>query len=986
MKKKPFAVNDHYKNFVVTKSLPIEEIRVHLIELTHLPTKAQVLHLANDDDENLFSLSFQTLPKDSKGAPHILEHISLCGSKKFPVKDPFFSMRKRSLHTFMNAMTGADFTCYPASSQVEKDFYNLLEVYLDAVFFPEIKYLSFLQEGHRLEFAKPADPSSPLLFKGVVYNEMKGAMNAPDSRLWHEMMLHLFPDLPYAYNSGGDPKEIPNLTYKELLEFHHTYYHPSNCLFFFYGNLALEKHLDFIEDQVLKKVQPRPSLPSIPKQKPLSAPVPVKAFYPAQEKEDLQHSHFLSFGWMTCPLVDQETSLALTLLDSILMESDASPLKSLLLESKLCQEASSSFDAEMSEIPWLLICKGCKEEDQKALLDLILKTLRSLASGGFAEDLVNASLHQLEFERLEINGGDAPYGLSLFMRAALSKQLGGKSEDALSIHSLFKKLRERLQNKRYLPSLIEQYFLLNTHRVDLCLSPDLHLLKKEEALEKKKLKEIEGKLSDAEKKKIVEESLALLTYQEEMEKQGLSLLPILSQKDIPQRIKDYPLDLVEKHKTLLFHHDVFTNDILYADLIFDLPHLDEEELSYLPLFTHFLSEVGVKGGPYKTQLEKQLSYTGGVGAYTTLHIQADNPHAFQPSFAIRGKALERNSGKLLQILEETLFPNFKEKGRVEQLLLQQATLMENAVNQKAMRYAINLSLSGLSAPGALQELWQGVSFFKKIQEMAKKPTASTDRLIEVFSSLEEKIFKNPRRSLIFCCEKSQLDLLSKNDFYGLLDLPSNEKKKLFPKIEIPKPLSQARIIASPVAFSSLAYQTIGYTHEDAPYLFVGAELMANLLLHKEIREKGGAYGSGAVYSPSSGQFYFYSYRDPSIKNSYDVFHASIHLISEKKFTKEDLEEAKLGILQQIDAPTPPGSRAIIAFDWLRSKKDKALRASFRKKILSARSEEIASAVNKQLLEKIDQGILVSFAGRDLAERENKKFRSAKQEPLPLLAL
>jgi presequence protease len=986
MKKKAFHINDTYKNFIVTKSLPIDEIRIHLVEMTHKPTGAQVLHLEAEDEENLFSLSFRTLPKDSKGAPHILEHIVLCGSKKFPVKDPFFSMRKRSLHTFMNAMTGADFTCYPASSQVEKDFYNLLSVYLDAVFFPEIKPLSFLQEGHRFEFTHPKDPSSPLLFKGVVYNEMKGAMNQPDSRLWHEMMKHLLPDLPYAHNSGGDPKEIPLLTYKELLEFHQTYYHPSNCLFFFYGNLPLENHLDFIENQVLNKMSQRPSIPLLPKQKRFLAPKEVKAFYPFQESESLQKKDFLSFAWLTCPLMDQETQLALSLLDSLLMDTDASPLKSALLESNLCQEATSSLDVEMSEIPWILTCKGCNESDQAALWNLIVKTLTTLAKEGFSKELQDASLHQLEFERLEISSGDGPWGLSLFMRSALFKQHGGKSEDALSIHSLFNRLRKKLQNSSYLPSLIDTYFLKNPHQVSLCLSPDRFLLQKEEQEEKKQLETIQKKLSEEEKKKIIEESVALLAYQEEMERHQVNLLPKISQEEIPRKIKDYPLKQKEINNTKIYYHNVFTNDLLYADWIFDLPHLEKEELSLLPFFMAFLTEVGVKNGSYKSQLEKLQSYTGGIAAFAALHIQTNNPHSFLPSFGIKGKALGRNSEKLLKIFEETLFANFHEKERVQQLLLQQATLMELSLPNRAMRYAINLSLSRLSPPAALQELWYGSTFFKKVKQMAQNPFASTETLIEIFDSLKEKIFHSSSPSLVFSCETKLYELLAKNDFYALTDHPCKNQKSLFSP---PNPFSLTPLgilIPSPVAFSALGYQTIGYMHEASPFLFLGAELMENLYLHKEIREKGGAYGSGAVFSPTSGQFYFYSYRDPHIQRSFDAFRASIQTIASQKFSQEDLDEAKLGVLQEIDAPTAPGARGFLAFDWLRSKKEKELRASFRKKILEAKCEEVALAIQNHLLKQIDLGVLVSFANKDLLERENKKLVQAKQIPLSLQTL
>ncbi|MBS0627160.1 MAG: insulinase family protein, partial [Verrucomicrobia bacterium] len=257
---------EKYKDFTALTCTKIKELDCFFRELVHTPTGAHIIHIENDDPENLFCLSFRTLPQNSRGAPHILEHTVLCGSKRFPVKDPFFSMTRRSLNTFMNALTGSDFTCYPAASQVEKDFYNLLDVYIDAVFYPELKKESFLQEGCRLEFEEASNPKTPLQFKGIVYNEMKGSLSSSDSRMWHAVLEALFPDLSYAYNSGGDPKDIPDLSYEELIEFHKTYYHPSRCLFFFYGNLSLKNHLDYITEKTLKDTLPLSPLPPIPRQ------------------------------------------------------------------------------------------------------------------------------------------------------------------------------------------------------------------------------------------------------------------------------------------------------------------------------------------------------------------------------------------------------------------------------------------------------------------------------------------------------------------------------------------------------------------------------------------------------------------------------------------------------------------------------------------------------------------------------------------------
>ena len=302
------SVGVSYQGFRVTKSLEIPELQCHLVELKHEESGAEVMHIANDDPENLFCLSFRTLPLSSNGAPHILEHSVLCGSEKYPAKDPFLSMNRRSLNTFLNALTGADFTCYPAATQVEQDFYNLLDVYLDAVFHPRLLKESFSQEGHRLEFAVMDDPTSALEYKGIVYNEMKGALASPSSRLSEAMSQALFPNTPYGFNSGGDPKEIPYLSYDELVAFHKKHYHPSKCLFFFYGNLPLEKHLDFIQENTLKNVQETAPFPPVPRQPRFFKKVKKDLLYPAEGLES-EEEDFISFGFLTCSVLDEITVL-----------------------------------------------------------------------------------------------------------------------------------------------------------------------------------------------------------------------------------------------------------------------------------------------------------------------------------------------------------------------------------------------------------------------------------------------------------------------------------------------------------------------------------------------------------------------------------------------------------------------------------------------------------------------------------------------------
>ena len=408
-------------NYTLIKKENIEELNIQLLEFKHNKSNASIMHIANNDDEKLFCLGFQTLPTSSNGAAHILEHLVLCGSKKYPIKDPFFSMTRRSLNTFMNAMTGQDFTCYPASSLVDKDFDNLFSVYLDAVFHPNLKYFSFLQEGHRLEFSKPNDPSSDLVFKGVVFNEMKGSLSSIENRLYHEMMKYLVSDLPYSYNSGGDPKNIPELSYEELVEFHKYFYHPSHCLFFFYGNLDLEKKLKYLDKEILSHTTAKPPIPLIAKQPRLKNPLDITKAYPISENESLDNKTILAFGYLLCSIENQEDILALGLLDSMLFETDASFIKDALLKTNLCTSISTYLDTEMSEIPFIIILKGCQKENKEKLFQIFIDSLKKVE---ISNDLIEAAMQKMEFHRSEIASHGYPYGLNLFFRAALLKQKG----------------------------------------------------------------------------------------------------------------------------------------------------------------------------------------------------------------------------------------------------------------------------------------------------------------------------------------------------------------------------------------------------------------------------------------------------------------------------------------------------------------------------------------------------------------------------------
>ena len=970
-------VGQKYKNFVVTKYIPIDEIQCELIELRHEILGTEVIKIRNKDEENLFCLSFKTWPSSSDGAAHILEHTVLCGSKKFPVKDPFFSMLRRSLNTFMNAMTGADFTCYPAASLVEKDFYNLFEVYIDAVFHPLIDKYSFMQEGHRFEFSNPEDASSPLIYKGVVYNEMKGSMASPDNRLYQKILEKLTPDLPYTFNSGGDPNDIPKLTHENLINFHKKFYHPSRCLFFLYGNLDLEKQLDFIENKALKDFEKKEKLSNLPKQKRFSSPLTIEDRYPIDPKESLDDKAIFSFSYLTCLIEDQIDLHALILLDHLLMGTDGAYLKLSLLRSNLCKTADSLMDTDMSEIPFFFIMKGCKKENFEALFNVFIASLEKLTKEEIPKKLIEASLHQLELSRTEITHDAAPYGLTLFFRSALSKQHGIETESALVIHTLFKQLRKKLEDKNYLPSLIKKYFLENKHLIKLMLLPDPNLLHEEEVLEREKLDNIQKKLTPENIENILHDTSKLKKIQKEIEGQSLECLPKVALEDVALQGKKYPLTIEKIKNFKLFYHDVFTNDILYVDLLFDLPSLTKEEEEILSLFTHVLTELGVKDRSYIENLEFIESYTGGISSYLSLNIQAHNFNDFTPSIAIKTKALYRNSDKLFSLLKDTITSaNFEDSNRIKELILQQYTFLENSIVRNSMRYATIMSQSSLTEASFIAAKWNGPNYLVRLKSIIKDLDKNIPLLIEKFKSIIKKVFCQTEPHLVISCDKTHFDVLKKNNFYNFLDIELKKENPFVKDLTIKKVESSANIIPAPISFTASSYKTISFLHEDSPALLLASQLFENKTLHKKIREIGGAYGSGASFSASTGIFTFTSFRDPHINSTLKAFKSAIQEVVDGDFSDDDITQAKLGIIQHADSPSSPGSRAYIAYSWLRAGKTDEIRQEFRQKLLTAQKQEIIKAVKNHLLNQIDDEITISFTGKELFEKEQPKLKIA----------
>lgn len=970
-------VGDKYHDFKIVKSEYIEELQCLLRQIEHEPSGATVVHIAADDPENVFCIALRTLPKNSNGVAHILEHTVLCGSKKFPVKDPFFSMNRRSLNTYMNALTGPDFTCYPAASQVPKDFYNLLEVYLDAVFHPELKELSFLQEGHRLEFAKPQDVQSALQFKGIVFNEMKGSLSSPMSRLWDCVMSQLFPDILYKHNFGGEPIHIPSLTYQGLKDFHTEFYQESRAIFYFYGNMPIEKHLDFLEKNTLKGAPKLESLAPNPTQPKFKKSRATVCGYPMAKHEDTAEKSYIALSWLTCPLKNQLDVLALQIIDTVLMGTDAAPLKIKLLQSGLCQNAMSVLEDELSQVPYCLVFEGTEKEQLEPIKELVFETLKEIISKPLDPELIEGALHQLEFSRTEINSDYGPFGLSLILKMVPLKNVDADLENSVKIHSLFEHLRKELKDPNYLVSFIQKYFVDNPHFTSTVLVPDKDLIEKETKEEQALLNQIEEKLDNKQKEQIVQKAAELKAFQEECEKQDLEVLPKVTLNDVSKepRLLELHQDKLSHAKT--FFHPCFTNGIVYQDICFKLPKVEHEDLPYVRLFAYLISQVGSNGRDYATNLNLIQNHTGGIASFLDSYISTENVEDFTPNLIFKGKALSRSYSNLVDLMYDMIAsPMFDDESRLKELITQLFVEMDHDLKQSSLRYAVNLSCSGFYEHSYISYYWSGLGYYYLIKKIASNLGQEIPKLINKLHSLKDQLLHANDYDVITTCSE---DLYSKiqNPLEKLCSLPSKTYKPWQSDFKPHLVESQARISSAPVFFTSMAIKTTHFTEPANAHLSVASRLMDNTYLHRVIREQGGAYGGGSSNKMSSAKFCFYAYRDPNLASTIQAFKGASEHIKNGKFSDRELEEAKLGIVQKLDHPIAPEYQGLTAYSWVLEGKDMKVRKILRERILKTSTKEIQESVDKYLLSQIDKATVVTFGSKEAIEKENQKLKEKK---------
>jgi presequence protease len=955
--------------YTVLRREPLERLEGTYLELEHERTGARHIHVQCPDDNNAFAVFFPTVPKDDTGVAHILEHVVLAGSKRFPVRDPFFSMTRRSLATFMNAFTSADWTMYPFSSRNAKDYLNLLEVYLDATFFPRLSEDSFKQEGIRFEFEDPADPTSGLRYKGVVFNEMKGALASPQAAVQRLVGRALFPHLTYEHISGGDPEHIPDLTWDHLRKFHAVHYHPSNAYFYTYGDKPLEETLAAIEENVLKHFERIEVDTSIPDVKRFTKPIKAVEPYPATAGEDNTRKAQALVAWVTVPTGDSFRLLAMKVLAEVLLGNAGSPLRKALIDSKLgtAMADGSGLQDDYRETVFGAGLKDIAPEDAEKVEKVVLDTLHRLVDEGVDKAQVDAAIHHLEFEKRERSNAGFPYALKVLFTTLAPYYYGGDPYDALNFDADLARLERDRAEGRFFEILIQAELLDNQHRGLLTVTPDTELEERKRRKELDRLAAVEATLSEADKARIVAEALRLKLDQEA--KQDLSTLPTLELTDIPMKFEDVPSREATVGAAMSEFFPLPTNGVTYIDIRSDFSALSPDEKDLLPLFGRALTQSGAAGQDYVDIAKRIAAYTGGIGAAAQVQSLAGREDYLQ-SFVISGKALDRNAKTFIDLMTDLTARLEIEPARLREIIAETATRLESSIANLGFQFAILLAQSKLSSEGALNDRLQGIGMLHVMRDLAKLDDSGLEGVVQKLDAIRTKLFRKESVAVVVTCEESMIETLK--PLLAAFDeaLPGGASNGQPDK---PPPLDsvpEARTAPLPVAFNVRTYKTVRYQDPDAPVLLVLANYLRDTFLHRELREKGGAYGGYAQANTGGGSFYFGSYRDPNIVRTFDTYDAAVRWVTDGEIEPEALKEAILGACGDVDpleSPDIKGRREAInkltGFT-------RAEREQFKQRLLKVTAADLKRVTKTYLAE--GRPIQATVAGPDLIEAARKE--------------
>lgn len=893
----------------------VEDVQSDGFILRHKKSGARIAILSNNDDNKVFYIGFRTPPEDETGVPHIIEHTTLCGSKKFPVKDPFIELAKGSLNTFLNAMTYPDKTVYPVASCNDQDFKNLMDVYLDAVFNPNItKYEEiFKQEGWHYELTGKDDE---LKINGVVYNEMKGAYSSPDEVLSSQIYRSLFPDNTYSKDSGGNPEYIPKLTYEAYLDFYHKYYHPSNSYIYLYGDMDVVERLEWLDKEYLSLYDYKKVNSEINKQPAFDEIKNVEAQYSITMDDSQENKTYLSYNRVVGDSLDEMLYQAFDVLDYALVSSPGAPVKQALIDAGIGDDVYGSYDAGILQPVFSFVAKNANASQADEFESIIESTLKEVVKTGINKEALLAGINSSEFKFREADFGQFPKGL-LFGLNCLDSWLFDDMKPFIHLECLgtFAKLRKAVDTD-YFEKLIQEYLLDNTHGSSVTVKPKRGLGNEREEALAKELSDYKASLSDEEIKKLIEDTEHLKKYQEEPSSdEDLRKLPMLTRADMKKNAMPFSNIEDELLDVKVVRHDIESNGIDYISFLFDAGDFAQSELGYLGFFTNALGLVSTEKYSYTDLANATNIYTGGISTGTASHPDIKDRNNFVFKFEVKLKVLEKNLDKALELMEQMLLTSdFTDTKRLGELVAQIKARLQANLSSSGHLVAAMRSMSSFSRYALYQDELKGVAFYRSICRIEKELSESPKSVSDKLAAIAKKLFARNRMLISFT---------GNNEAYGNAK-PSLEKVIAgFNKMSAVGNQAEVHFNTAKEAFidaSQIQYVAKTGDFICEGYEYTGALRLLRIILSYDylwinVRVKGGAYGCMNTFL-RSGESYFVSYRDPNLSDTLDVYDRIPEYIKSFSPDERDMTKYIIGTLSALDTPMNPeakGSRSLSAY-------------------------------------------------------------------------
>lgn len=889
----------------------IEELRSDGYFLKHKASGARIVLLSNDDENKVFSIGFRTPPKDSTGVPHILEHSVLCGSDKYPVKDPFIELAKGSLNTFLNAMTYPDKTVYPVASCNDVDFKNLTDVYLDAVFHPLIgsRKEVFYQEGWHYELE---NADAPLKYNGVVYNEMKGAYSSPDDVLSRVCMNSLFPDNSYSTESGGDPENIPELSYEEFVAFHKKLYHPSNSYIYFYGNCDMSERLEYLDREYLSKYDSIFVDSEIETQKPFDKMRRLEAEYSVTEEEGTDDKTYFAYNMAIGTSLDKELCMAFDILDYTLLTVPGAPVKQALLDAGLGEEIYGVFESGVKQPFYSIVAKNVDESREQEFLDIIIKTLEDIVKNGIKKQTLEAAINSDEFKHREADFGRFPkglmYGLNLLDTWLYDET---KPFDRLMLNETYKSLKEKI-NTRYFEELIEKYILNNTHSSIVVMRPVIDLTEKKERAVEKKLADYKASLSKEEIEQIVEQTKALKKYQSEpTPDEELKKIPLLERKDISRDIIPLYNEEKEIDGVKVIHHSIYTNGIRYISICFNTDSVPDEYIPYVGLLNTLYGYVSTEKYSFEDLSDVIDINTGGI--FTDYQGYKDTKsEAYKNYFTIKAKALSDKFDVVYSLMEEMTFHSkYDEFKRIREILAETKSRLQSKMISAGHFSAIGVCVSQMTEEGYIAELTSGIAYYRFIADLYDNFETKKEQIADILNELTKMIFTKEKMIISFVGDDKEYEANAPELAKFIAVIPDTKQETVKRNFELKKvkigykTASQVNYVARCGSFKKAG---IKYN----PALNVLKTILSYDYLWNNVRVLGGAYGCMSGFS-INGNGYFVSYRDPNVKATNEVYENIVKYIREFNASEREMTKYVIGTFSEIDTPLSAASKGARSF-------------------------------------------------------------------------